>query len=241
MGEAARNARDIAAEALWPTRCAICDAPGEVLCSACASKLRYLDQWQACPRCGAPFGRIACTECNPIALGRLGRKELPYRSCASATIFSPEAGSIVRLYKDGDEKRLSKAMASMMARSIPPDWRINAVTFVPATKAAARRRGFDHGLLLATELGALIRKPVVATLESPHTADQRGLTREERLENLAGRFSALDSAKGYARLTPTLLLIDDVYTTGSTLCAATDALLAAGFEQVYCATFTRVY
>ena len=155
-------------------------------------------------------------------------------------MFSPEAGSIVRLYKDGDEKRLSKAMASMMVRSIPPDWRIDAVTFVPATKAAARRRGFDHGLLLATELGTLIRKPVVATLESPHTADQRGLTREERLENLAGRFSALDSTGEYVRLTPTLLLIDDVYTTGSTLCAATDALLAAGFERVYCATFTRV-
>lgn len=241
FGKIIESVKEIAFEALWPTRCVLCDAPGEVLCTACAQKLPYLDQWQSCPRCGAPFGRVACTECNPLALKRLGRNELPYQSCTSATIFAAETATIVRQYKDGGETRLASAMAKMLARALPPSLEVGGVTFVPATKNAIRRRGFDHGFLFAEELGRYLGKPVVETLKNPSTADQRKLSREERVANLSGSFPATADAKELARLAPAVLIIDDVYTTGSTLCAATDALSAAGFSEVHCATFTRVY
>ena len=147
-----RGAAEALAETLWPTRCAVCDAPGEVLCDACRSALPYLDWWRACPVCGAPFGRVQCSECNPVVLGRAGRDTVPYDGCASAVTFGEAPARIVRTYKDQGERRLAEPLACLMARARPPSWRPEAVTFVPATSAARRRRGFDHAELLARGL-----------------------------------------------------------------------------------------
>ncbi len=50
-------------EALSPTRCAGCEAPGQLVCSGCLERLELIDPAWACARCGAPFGRMLCTEC----------------------------------------------------------------------------------------------------------------------------------------------------------------------------------
>ena len=65
-----------AAELLWPTYCAACGAPGSVLCGQCRRSLAYIDWWRACPRCGAPFGRIQCTECNAVMLQAQAEPEI---------------------------------------------------------------------------------------------------------------------------------------------------------------------
>ncbi|MVN62267.1 double zinc ribbon domain-containing protein, partial [Gordonibacter urolithinfaciens] len=130
-----RGAAEALAETLWPTRCAVCDAPGEVLCDACRSALPYLDWWRACPVCGAPFGRVQCSECNPVVLGRAGRDTVPYDGCASAVTFGEAPARIVRTYKDQGERRLAEPLACLMARARPPSWRPEAVAFVPATSA----------------------------------------------------------------------------------------------------------
>ena len=122
-----------------------------------------------------------------------------------------------------------------MVRMVPPDWRIDAVTFVPATLAAARYRGFDHAQLIARDVSRDLGIVCIESLARPKTRDQRALTRSQRIANLAGRFHALDRP-----MPNRLLLVDDVYTTGATLCAASDALLAAGCREVYCLTFARV-
>ena len=235
---AVRFAAEAAAETLWPTRCALCDAPGAVLCERCAERLPYLDWWRACKRCGSPYGLVQCDLCNPESLGRIGRDELPFLGCASAVLFDDTTtGRIVRVFKDQGEQRLSAVMADAMVRAVPPSWEFDAVTFVPATLAAARYRGYDHAQLVAVDVARLLDAPCIEALARPKTRDQRSLTGRQRIANLAGegRFRALDRA-----LPPRLLLIDDVYTTGATLCAATDALLAAGCEEVRCLTFARV-
>ena len=50
----AEAAAQAVAETLWPTRCAICDEPGELLCERCRSEPPFIDLWRACPICGAP-------------------------------------------------------------------------------------------------------------------------------------------------------------------------------------------
>lgn len=119
--EIVHQAAECAAEVLWPTRCALCDRPGSVLCPQCESILHFIDAWQACPRCGAPFGRAVCTECNPVALKRMARDSLPFVGCVSATEFNDESGRIVRTYKDQGERRLAADMARIIARMIPPE------------------------------------------------------------------------------------------------------------------------
>lgn len=236
MQKAVRFAGEVVAETLWPTRCALCDAPGKVLCDACERALPFLDWWRACPQCGSAFGWVQCDLCNPVALGRIGRERLPYSGCACATAFDDATGRIVRVYKDQGERRLASVLAARMARVVPPAWAYDDITFVPATKAAFRRRGFDHCELLARALAGELRADCVCSLDRPSARDQRALSGSERISNLRKGMRAF-SAKADGRR---FLLVDDVLTTGSTLCAATDALLAAGAADVFCVTFARV-
>ena len=232
----ARFAGEAVAETLWPTRCALCDTPGQVLCDECARDLPFLDWWRACSRCGSPFGKVQCDLCNPIALERIGLDDLPFAGCASATIFSEETGRLVRVFKDQGEQRLAAVFAKYMARYIVPNWDFGAVTYIPASKAAFRYRGFDHCELLAREVAQRIGRECVCSLDRPVTRDQRALKGSERISNLRCGFRPFATqARGRS-----LLLVDDVFTTGSTLCAATDALLGAGAREVFCLTFARV-
>ena len=234
-----RTAAEAIAETLWPTRCAVCDVPGAVLCHRCRSALPYIDWWRACPRCGAPFGRVQCTECNATILEPLGRTSPPFASCASAVAFDDASALIVRTYKDRGERRLTRDLAAGMARVIHPAWLRERPTLIgiPATARAVRHRGFDHIDPIVRELGSLTGLPLSQPLSRPRTADQRGLSRAQRALNMQRGIAVLPGAT----IPDRILLIDDVYTTGATLFAATDALLAAGARQVRCLTFARVW
>lgn len=154
-------------------------------------------------------------------------------------MFEGAPGRIVRVYKDAGERRLAEDMAAAMARIIPMSWGFDGVTFIPATAAALRTRGFDHAQLLADQLSSNLGVQVVSLFNRPKTSDQRALGGYERIQNLAGSFSLLPDSRV---LCPPqkLLLVDDVFTTGATLCAAADALLGAGVSEVYGLTFARV-
>ena len=235
----ARGVAEAFAETLWPTRCAVCDTPGQVLCDACRMRLPYLDWWRACPRCGAPFGRVQCSECNAVMLDAIGRTEPPHDGCASAVVYGEAPARIVRTWKDAGERRLADAMADAMADAVPPRWLKGHpfVVAVPATSAARRRRGFDHGADLAQAVAERLGLDTVAPLARPRNRDQRTLARRGRVANMEGRFRALPGASA----PPSVLLVDDVCTTGSTLFAATDALRDAGARTVHCLTFARVW
>lgn len=166
----------------------------------------------------------------------MGYSQLPFSACASAVLFTDETGRIVRVFKDQGEQRLANVMAAEMARLVPPSWSFDAVAFVPATLYAYRYRGFDHAQLIAQAVADALEAPCLHLLERPKTRDQRQLTGAQRVSNLKGRFAAEQTVATPSRV----LLVDDVFTTGSTMCAAADALRGAGAEDVLCLTFARV-
>lgn len=237
------------AEALWPTRCAVCDKPGELICPECASNLPYIDACLACPRCGAPFGRTQCTECNPVMLSTGGREALPLDGMASAVALTDVTRRIVTVYKDQGERRLSRVMAALMARYVPPAWlyaygarsTLGArcsqplVTFVPATAQAQRRRGFDHASLLAEDVARELGLECESFFLRPRSSDQRRLGRAGRAANMAHRIEVMPAAS----IPPDLIVVDDVCTTGATLYAAADALRAQGAARIFALTFAR--
>ncbi|MEG2006501.1 MAG: phosphoribosyltransferase family protein [Raoultibacter sp.] len=239
VGEYGRAILEVVSETLWPTRCAICDLPGELLCENCRLTLPFVDFLRACPRCGAPFGSIQCSECNPVALKALKRSELPFSACVCTTVFSKGAARLITTYKDRGEQRLGNIIASLMANTIPPAWsfELDAIIAIPARGAAIRRRGFDHTEKISENLSAAMQIPLLEVFERPRSKDQRSLSKRDRANNMAHQFLIPDAAK----VPQSVLLIDDVFTTGSTLCAASDTLHQAGAQDIRCATFARVW
>lgn len=225
-------------ETLWPTRCAVCDQPGALVCEDCWNLLPVVDRWRCCPLCGAPLGRIQCCECNDVRLNAFGYTSLPINGCRSAFVFTTEVGCIVRLWKDGGEQRLGSLMASAMVKQIEPAWwsQSPTVTPIPATKAAIARRGMDHGHLLAREVAKRLDLPYRPLLARPEAQDQRQLGRHGRMSNIQGKFMAIP----HLMMPQAVLLVDDVCTTGSTLYGAAGALRAQGVKYVYGLTFARV-
>ena len=114
----------------------------------------------------------------------------------------------------------------------------DAVTYVPITKKRKIERGYNQGELLAEVISEELKIPVLHTLEKTRdTDDQKSLNLKERAENLKGCFRVCDRTYVKGK---TILLADDVLTTGATTDAACRALLAAGAAAVYLVTAASV-
>lgn len=230
-------------EALSPTRCAGCEAPGQLVCSGCLERLELIDPAWACARCGAPFGRMLCTECY-------GRTMATDR-CLAVAVFQDPLARMIRMYKDAGERRLAEPFAEMLydaalhAQAEDAERfsgllaRADALVFVPATARAFRRRGFDHMEAIARVLAELSGVPVLDALVKHGAGDQRAWGRLERLMHSHGAYEVVPDAFGVlagARV----LLLDDVITTGATVTAAAAVLRDAGADGVDALALARV-
>ena len=229
------------AESLWPTRCVGCGMPGELLCERCRAELPWISQRWACPSCGAPFGYLTCTECA---------HDWELSSVVCALPFEGPGASLATVLKDAHETRLAPVIAAAMAGALDEarGWEdagaregsgldsIDAISFVPATAAAFRRRGFDHMQLVAESLSQLTGIPVADALARAHARDQRALGREQRRENLEGSVRCVEDVSGLS-----ILLADDVITTGASMRACACALAARGASRVMGIALARVW
>lgn len=231
---------DVLGEMLSPTRCVCCERPGALLCDRCAVELMRIDPATACTRCGAPFGDLLCTECRgmPIALDH----------CLAATVFAGPPASMIRAFKDGGEMRLVDVLADLLTGALLDAERsaserfghpllcADAVTFVPATAEAFRRRGFDHMEMICSGVSDRVGLPMVDVLVKHGCSDQRGAGREERARLSRGVYEVVGSVQGLR-----VLVLDDVITTGATLNAVAAALRGAGAARVDGAAVARVW
>ncbi len=224
-----------AEETLWPTRCVICDTPGFLLCPKCAKTLSYIDHSKTCQKCGEPFGRLQCATCM---------SKPPFDGCVSATLLDKNSGAIVTLFKDAGEIRLAKVMAYFIAKALKPNWYKGSclVTFIPASKEAFNKRGFDHSEILANEVSKQIGQRCVKLFKRPNSKDQRNLGRKGRFANIGQKYKILESKKDFiSRLDLPVLIIDDVFTTGSTIYSASRELRSLGINPIYGGVFSRTF
>jgi len=116
-------------------------------------------------------------------------------------------------------------------------WPIDLVVPVPLGKLRLRQRGYNQVHFLARPIALQLGKRFVpnALLKIRDTASQVGLTKRERKKNIAEAFAA--SAKHVQN--QSVLLVDDVTTSGATMEACTRALIQAGSKEVYCLTLAR--
>ena len=184
---------------------------------------------------------MACTECPSRTV------ELPTYHISAALYVDPLKRAIVT-FKEYDELRLAPLFADMMAvafraarsESASPEVRsrlrsIDAITHIPASVEAYRRRGYDHMELIAAPLAAALDLPHLDALERVLGRTQKRLGREARALLARKTFATVEDVSGRR-----ILLVDDVHTTGTTLDHGARVLLDAGADDVVGMTLARV-
>ena len=217
---------------LLPAACLLCDAPiaereaDALVCGLCRSRWRPVPGPQ-CARCGQPrAGDLACRICAlwPAGLCRV----------RSAVWLEESARRAVHRLKYEGWWRVAEAMADAMHGLEPLTGRVSLIP-IPLGTRRLRERGYNQSERIAAALagliGAQVRTDILRRVRD--TRSQTALTPEARQANLDGAF-ACQGAVGVS-----VVLVDDVFTTGATLVAAASALAAAGAAGVDGVTFAR--
>jgi ComF family protein len=232
------------AQLLLPNVCLICDAPeGERtdfrhgLCNDCRVSVTR-DPHSACPRCAATIGPHSettpgCASCRSLTLG-----------FESATRLGPYDGrlrdAILRM-KSATGEGLAEGMGRLFAEVVGQQWRAAGVAVVVPVPLHWRRRwvrGYNQSAAVAREIAAALAVEFAPQVlrRIRHTPQQMQPSAAARRENVKGAFRAKPGASLAGR---TVLLVDDVMTTGSTLAEASKTLKDAGAGRVLAAVLAR--
>ena len=226
---------------VYPPGCAACSAPltgAQSLCASCFAGLRQISA-PLCPVLGIPFE----TDLGPETRSAEALADPPpFARARAAVAYSEVAGRLVSRLKYGDRPELARFCARLMAVAGQEFWADGPVLVpVPLHASRLRFRRYNQSMLLARELGRMTGLGVDPHLIGRHrkTRQQVGLSGDGRLRNVRGAFSAHPHALERLAGRP-VVLVDDVYTTGATVKAATRVLMRAGAAEVNVLSFARV-
>ncbi len=215
---------------LYPDRCPVCNRvlQGRLICRGCAGKLPYVSQ-PACLCCGKPIADAREEYCGDC-------KKQKHAFCQGKAVFVYQ-GAVKKMmyrYKYGNRRDYTEFFAAEAAKRYG-DWaRQRAITLVmpiPLSKKKKRRRGYNQAELFARRFARLCSLPcdTKALARVRDTTPQKQLSVRGRKNNLKNAFKIDEDVVKSKRI----LLIDDIYTTGSTMDAAASVLKRAGAQEVY--------
>ena len=217
----------------FPPRCVHCGAPGGWLCRGCAGGLMPAGPG-SCRRCGkpAPSDLPDCRECRGRDLG--------FERARAAFCFDGPARSLVHALKYQGRRRLAAFMAALGDNNGVADLTAAGtdvtLTYVPLHRSKLISRGYNQAELYARALSRRHRLPVKnLLLKLIPTQAQNRLDARGRGVNLAGSFAL----RRPAACTDRVILVDDVYTTGSTAAACATVLRDQLGARVDVWTFAR--
>lgn len=188
-----------------------------------------------CAACRTPF-------LNPRPLDESGlcylcrRQVNRFDAAYSFGTYDAELRELIRIFKYRGVVSLSAPLGRLLVRALPPEERFDAAVPVPLHWWRRWRRGFNQAEELVKELGRHTGIPVLRALRRTRpTPPQAARTQSARRKNMAGAFRACRG--GIAG--KSLLLVDDVFTTGATASACAAALKDAGARRVSVLTVAR--
>ncbi len=230
------------ADLIFPPCCITCDNLLErhgplPLCPSCLDGIRFIRS-PLCPRCGIPF---PVTEEEDHLCGDCLTTEKPYAVARAVGRYEETLLTAIHRFKYRGRIGIGGILGRVMADFAAEIWDMGVFEWivpVPLHRKRLRERGFNQAGILARELSKRFDIPLDFTSlrRDVFTPPQVGLGREERSANVHGAFSAWHPERIAGRR---ILLVDDVYTTGSTLAECSRVLLRAKAESVAVLTLAR--
>ena len=223
-------------ELLFPRRCPICDKPvdkiGHYICKKCEKSLQYVET-PYCMKCGKRLEdgtKEYCMDCqNMEHFFQRGRALYEYETIKESVYRFKYEGR--KEYAQFYGKELAKRFGEQLK-----EWKIDAIVPVPMHQEKVKNRGYNQALLIAqvlgNELNIPVRDEIVKRVRA--TSPQKKLNAKERQNNLKNAFKI---GENDVKLN-TVVVVDDIYTTGATMDAVTECLKSAGVGKVYCISLT---
>lgn len=217
---------------LFPRHCPVCDrllADDEpYLCRRCASALVFVRE-PVCMKCGRPLDRESAELCDACR-----RREHRFIRGFAPFLYRGAVQASVLRFKYGGRAEY----AGFYARAICTFgkeklalWKPACVIPVPVHPLRYCTRGYNQAAVTAVEIARLLNIPECGNLvrRTRNTRPQKGLAPSDRRKNLSGAFHVPDGTV----FPETVLLVDDIYTTGATMDELTETVMAHGAKQVY--------
>lgn len=232
-GQAGRLA-ETAQDLLFPPRCPLCDEPAGVgrrgFCPACGKSLHPIGG-MGCAKCGKALEekeRYICNQCS-------GAQHF-FTEGRSLYVY-PEIAPAIYRFKYGGRKSYAQAFAYEICTALGDTirgWGANAIVPVPLHRKRYRKRGYNQAALLAREIGKKMNIPVCENLvgRCRDTVPQKRLNASQRQNNLKRAFKML---RNDVKL-DTIIIVDDIYTTGCTVDEMAKVLLEGGVKRAYVLT-----
>ncbi len=222
---------------IYPARCPICGEivipKGRLICKACEDKPSLVTE-PRCKKCSKPielYEKEYCSDCE--------RRGYHYDYGFSVWVYDDVMKQSIANYKYHNKKEYSAYYISEVLRNygdriqkLLPD----AIVPVPVHISKYMERGYNQADILARGIGKELQIPVLSDLllRTKKTLPQKKLNDKERLRNLMEAFQLNDKlAATYPNKLSRILLVDDIYTTGSTIEACTNVLKSYGIKEVY--------
>jgi ComF family protein len=222
---------------LYPRRCAICgeivSLRGELACPGCKTKLNIIKE-PRCKKCSKPIEsdeKEYCHDCE--------KKHFHYVKGYSLWVYDANMKKSISDFKFRGRKEYGEFYIRELINhykneilNIKPD----ALIPIPIHRSKKIQRGYNQAEIIAKGIGKELGIPVIDNLliRDKKTLPQKQLNDKERLKNLEKAFSFSNEVGETNRnILRRVLLVDDIYTTGSTIEACTNILLGNTIEEVY--------
>lgn len=205
------------------------------LCDACLEQLPRLPEAR-CPRCGLPY---PSNDGAPHLCGDCTIQPPPFDAVCALGPYTGTLQKAIAKFKYNRLPLLDRPFGQLLGEAVRQSWPEYDCDFVLPVPLHARRlryRTFNQSLLLAWQLGKSLAVPVAPQLlrRVRHTPPQQGLKASERLKNLQQALKISGPLPGSS-----LLLVDDVMTTGATVRACSKILRQAGAREIRVAVLAR--
>lgn len=227
---------------LWPRRCGVCerpvDRPGRHLCSDCLNRIPFIPTDGCCRVCGrAVEGQpheYLCDDCK-------GANAPFFDRAASAVRFEAEARDLLLGYKFNRRLWYRDEFTDWLEGAARARFDVTAVDLVlpmPITLFHRLDRGYNQSAYLASLLAKRFDRPYAANVlvRTGHPKRQSELDEDARRENAKNTFAVRHPEKVRGR---TVLVVDDIMTTGATLSECARELKSAGAWRIWCLTVAR--